>query len=341
MGSVLGREDDEASTSSFPSTVIDPIGSGPLTSGFCNRKCSNNSGNRKRTHSNTSDDIDAKCFKLDTPKYVHQKLFVEGCDSDVVIHAMGHSWKLHRVYLEQCDYFRALFQGNWSDSKKMEYTLDFDDPNICFVGLDNVFASLYNNEIEIDREHIAGVVASAALLNLTSVLNRCSDLLSSYLSAENILLCLHLAETYGFVEKLNDALKFLKTSFWRYCLSNNFLKELTPYWFAKILSFASDVLCVKENEMDLYIAIRNWIYFQNYAEDDVDEKKMRDFFASEDYDWRIYIDIFRHIRVSNLVLMVSTNKLLKKDRMIPPLLLDWVIRDSWNTMLLNEESIAP
>uniref|UniRef100_A0A915EGV9 BTB domain-containing protein n=1 Tax=Ditylenchus dipsaci TaxID=166011 RepID=A0A915EGV9_9BILA len=255
MGSVLGKDEDLDSSSSS-STFIDPIG--PSTSGYVS----------------DGDDNAAKVFKLDTPRYVHQKLFLESKNSDVVINALGNTWRLHKVYLEQCEYFRALFQGNWSDSHENEYTLEVIDTNICFTGLNNVFASLYNNEIEIDREHIAGVVASAAMLNLTSVLTRCSDLLSSYLSEDNVLLCLKLADTYGFSEKLNEALEFMKRNLWRYCLNIQFLKKLSLYWCSKILSAASDTLCVKENEMDLYVAIRNWIYLQNFPEDtEINEKR--------------------------------------------------------------------
>lgn len=34
----------------------------------------------------------AKVIKLDTAKYLHQKLFVEGKKSDVTIDALGHEW---------------------------------------------------------------------------------------------------------------------------------------------------------------------------------------------------------------------------------------------------------
>src|SRR4051812_33969713 len=65
--------------------------------------------------------IDERSFKLGTRKsniiqYTVFQLFVEGLNSDVLVHALGHTWNLHRLYLEQCDYFRALFQGNWCDS---------------------------------------------------------------------------------------------------------------------------------------------------------------------------------------------------------------------------------
>nr|CAD2189997.1 unnamed protein product [Meloidogyne enterolobii] len=73
---------------------------------------------RKASLNENASDIEPKRFKLNTPDYVYQKLFVEGLNSDIQIHALGHTWRLHKLYLEQCEYFHALFQGNWSDSGK-------------------------------------------------------------------------------------------------------------------------------------------------------------------------------------------------------------------------------
>lgn len=39
-----------------------------------------------------SDDQPAKVLKLDTAKYLHRKLFLDGRDSDVTIVALGREW---------------------------------------------------------------------------------------------------------------------------------------------------------------------------------------------------------------------------------------------------------
>jgi hypothetical protein len=38
------------------------------------------------------DNSPSKMIRLDTAKYLHQKLFVEGRKSDVTIQALGHEW---------------------------------------------------------------------------------------------------------------------------------------------------------------------------------------------------------------------------------------------------------
>ena len=42
---------------------------------------------------------------------------------------------LHRIYLEQCEYFRCLFSGDWSDSTSNCYSLTVEDEHITFEGV--------------------------------------------------------------------------------------------------------------------------------------------------------------------------------------------------------------
>lgn len=136
MGNFFGTlADDELS--SRDSTLIEDIEE------FAENRTYNNRRRRKRLierlifeekDSDVNNDHESKKFKLDTPKYVYEKLFLEGHESDVVITALGHKWNLHRVYLKQCDYFKALFGGKWKDSDQKEYSLDIADENICYLG---------------------------------------------------------------------------------------------------------------------------------------------------------------------------------------------------------------
>lgn len=132
MGNVIGRKSnqDEDESDIRASTSIEDI----TEFGVADSNLRRGRKRRKSYIKNNDDNTPTKLFKLDTPKYVYQKLFLEGSKSDVAIKALDHTWHLHRVYLEQTDYFRALFNGNWSDSNKKEYTLDIADENICFLG---------------------------------------------------------------------------------------------------------------------------------------------------------------------------------------------------------------
>lgn len=73
---------------------------------------------------------------------------------------------LHKIYLEQCEYFRCLFSGSWSDSENNCYNLAISDERITFEGLNSVFASLYQNEIKFELKDLGGILATATLFNL-------------------------------------------------------------------------------------------------------------------------------------------------------------------------------
>lgn len=64
----------------------------------------------------------------------YKKLFLEGHKSDVVINALDNTWYLHRIYLEQCNYFASLFKGSWKDSNEKVYNLEVIDPNVTYEG---------------------------------------------------------------------------------------------------------------------------------------------------------------------------------------------------------------
>ncbi|KAH7729599.1 BTB/POZ domain containing protein [Aphelenchoides avenae] len=298
-----------------------------------------------------------KIMKLDTPRYVHQKLFVEGLKSDITLKALGHSWRLHRIYLEQCDYFKALFkvgrlmrfakldvifQDNWSDSHKKVFELVVDDKNITYEGLNNVLASLYCNEIEVDLEHLEGIIAAASMLNLISVIDRCAEAMEESLSDESALRFLCLSETYGFKEVSLKCASWLRTSFWRLAANDDFLKSLTQELLAQLLSM--DALCVVEGEKDLYLIVKRWIFLNATGQSSTSDKKAVDKFfrdAQTPFSWSDYVNILRPLRVSHMVTGGATLSMLKQDAIIPQQIIDRCILDSWNAMLVNEELLNP
>ncbi|VDO38756.1 unnamed protein product [Onchocerca flexuosa] len=71
-----------------------------------------------------------KISKLDTAKYIHKRLFIDGAKSDITIRALGRTWNLHKLYLEQCKFFDSLFRGHWKDSNNSVIQIDIVDPNL-------------------------------------------------------------------------------------------------------------------------------------------------------------------------------------------------------------------
>ncbi|CAK5066059.1 unnamed protein product [Meloidogyne enterolobii] len=273
---------------------------------ICGTSSNMPSRKRKASLNENVSDIEPKRFKLNTPDYVYQKLFVEGLNSDIQIHALGHTWRLHKLYLEQC--------------------------------LNNVFASLYNNEIEIDEQYISSICGAASMLNLESVLEKCQIQLADYLrDKEKLLICLRLSDRYGFVKRMKEAINVLKYMFCHFCLDETFLRGLQKSWLVTL--FSQQFVCVRESEMDLYRAIRNWIYLTEcpYARLG-DEKSIALFFESSFFNRHKYFDLLRLLRVSHLVSLQSNLKLIRADGIIPRKLLKNVICDQWQMLLRSEET---
>ncbi|VDK43968.1 unnamed protein product [Cylicostephanus goldi] len=121
-----------------------------------------------------------------------------GEGSDVTVHALGHVWHLHKLYLQQCKYFEVRFQCLYEnlDFEDVLY-LNFPDENVTQEGLHAVLGSLYHNQIELDLDNAEGVLSAASVLQLESVLERCGDAMAENLSVDNALRYLNLAEMYG------------------------------------------------------------------------------------------------------------------------------------------------
>ena len=67
-----------------------------------------------------------------TSQYIYDNLFQAGKDSDVVVRALGKSWRLHKLYLQQSPYFASLFSGRWADGYQVYVHNVFDTKFICF-----------------------------------------------------------------------------------------------------------------------------------------------------------------------------------------------------------------
>ncbi|KAE9421901.1 hypothetical protein Angca_005592, partial [Angiostrongylus cantonensis] len=261
-----------------------------------------------------------KITKLDTAKYVYERLFLQGEGSDVTVHAVGHVWHLHKLYLQQCKYFEVLMQGNWKDSKENVIHLNFPDTNVTREGLHAVLGSLYHNQIELDLDKAEGVLSAASVLQLESVLERCGDAMAENLVLDNALHYLNLAEMYGLPQVINRAYHFLKWNFWRIMKSREHLRELREDTFIRLIS--SSELLIMEGEMDIYLMIKMWIFLR--------EKPHAAALPDSDF-----------VRQMNECLAsypTASLNAIESDKLIPKEVLRAVMVDQWKTTLTNEEN---
>ncbi|KAF8371619.1 gcl-1 [Pristionchus pacificus] len=229
-------------------------------------------GNGKRKNTEKVDPKSAKKAKLETAKYVYDKLFVEGQDSDISISALGYRWKLHRFYLKQCDYFSVLLNGEWADSKTNEYTLEIPDENITKDGIHSVLGALYNNEIIFEVDKLRSITATAAFFQMTSIFNKAGEAMITSIDDSTVLEFLECGFKYGIDKVTAKSFEYIRWNFWRLSKGVPFLRALPKEALVRLL--ACHDLPVIEGEIDLYRAIRGWIFLQesdNYAGDDFKE----------------------------------------------------------------------
>ncbi|GMR47561.1 hypothetical protein PMAYCL1PPCAC_17756 [Pristionchus mayeri] len=209
-------------------------------------------GKRKRNESN--DPKSAKKAKLETAKYVYDKLFVEGQDSDISIKALGYRWKLHRFYLKQCDYFSVLLDGEWKDSKIAEYTLEIPDEHVTKDGLHSVLGALYDNEIVFEVDKLRSIIAAASFLQMTEIFDKAAEAMINSIDDTTVLEFLECGYKYEIDEVTSSAFEYLRWNLWRLWKGVPFLRSLPKEALVRLL--ACHDLPVIEGEMDLYKAIR-------------------------------------------------------------------------------------
>lgn len=302
-----------------------------------------NTESRKRRSTDVNETPPKKITKLDTAKYVYERLFLQGEGSDVAVHAVGHVWHLHKLYLQQCKYFEVLLHGNWKDSKDDIIHLDFPDENLTREGLHAVLGSLYHNQIELDLDNAEGVLSAASLLQLESVLERCGDAMAENILPTNVLRYLNLAEMYGLPQVMNRAYHLLKWNFWRIMKSREHLKDLKEDTFIRLIS--SSELLIMEGEMDIYQMIKAWIFLREKPHatalpDNDFMRQMNEAIASYP-PGELFVrhaGLFAALRLHHITTTLASISVVESDRLIPEEVLRAVMVDQWKTALTNEEN---
>ncbi|CAB3406686.1 unnamed protein product [Caenorhabditis bovis] len=300
---------------------------------------------RQSTETTEANSLTKKVKKLDTTKYVYEKLFLQGEGSDITIHACGKVWNLHKFYLQQCKYFEAILNGNWKESSNNSIHIEINDEKVTAEGMHSVLASLYNNEIEIDLEKIEGTLAAAILIGLESVVSRCEDVMADNLSHTNVLRFHDIAERYGLLKVQKMALCSLKILFWKFMSNRKMLADLSESLLTSLLS--SSELLVVEGEIDLYKMVRWWIYIHESpdavlldCDDATFEKNVINFLreSPENVLFVKYSTIFASLRIHHFLTLTGSIKRIEHDKLIPTQVINSISVSQWRSMLRNEEN---
>jgi len=197
-----------------------------------------------------------------TSRYIYETLFENGQDSDVTIKALGHSWRLHKVYLCQSAYFNSMFSGNWVESNRNEIDIDVPDPNVTRQALDLALGSLYKDEVVIKPVEAGNLLAAASLLQLDSLIQHCEDIMKENIGPRTVTNFYDAAVTYGNPSLRQECfswlLKNLMTS------SPEFLVGISTELMAGLVENAD--LFVMQVEMDVYTLLKKWAFLRLFPD---------------------------------------------------------------------------
>lgn len=113
--------------------------------------------------------------------------FNGGAFSDVVVHAMGSTYHLHRLILSRSSYFRNMLHGPWKEAAAPSLTLQIDDDNVNLEAIEMALAYLYGHYPKLNDNNAFRVLAAASFLDLEDLCTLCTDFIISELWTSNFL----------------------------------------------------------------------------------------------------------------------------------------------------------
>ncbi|XP_030057754.1 germ cell-less protein-like 1 isoform X2 [Microcaecilia unicolor] len=286
-----------------------------------------------------------------TSKYIYQTLFLNGENSDIKICALGQEWSLHKIYLCQSGYFSSMFSGSWKESSMSIIELEIPDHNIDPEALQVAFGSLYRDDVLIKPSRVISILAAACMLQLDGLIQQCGETMKETISVKTVC-CYHTAAgTYGLDSVKKKCLQWLLNNLMTH-QSVDLFKELSIKMMKQLIS--SPDLFVMQVEMDVYTALKKWMFLQlvpswngslkqllteadcwlSKRRRECEEKKVA---FLESALGSPFMAVFRHLRLQYIVGDLASARIIERDAVIPSEWLSSVYKQQWFTMLRAEQ----
>ncbi|XP_054404080.1 germ cell-less protein-like 1 isoform X2 [Pongo pygmaeus] len=194
-----------------------------------------------------------------TSKYIYQTLFLNGENSDIKICALGEEWSLHKIYLCQSGYFSSMFSGSWKESSMNIIELEIPDQNIDVEALQVAFGSLYRDDVLIKPSRVVAILAAACLLQLDGLIQQCGETMKETVNVKTVCGYYTSAGTYGLDSVKKKCLEWLLNNLMTH-QNVELFKELSINVMKQLIG--SSNLFVMQVEMDIYTALKKWMFLQ-------------------------------------------------------------------------------
>ncbi|XP_049712739.1 germ cell-less protein-like 1 isoform X2 [Elephas maximus indicus] len=194
-----------------------------------------------------------------TSKYIYQTLFLNGENSDIKICALGEEWSLHKIYLCQSGYFSSMFSGSWKESSMNIIELEIPDQNIDIEALQVAFGSLYRDDVLIKPSRVIAILAAACMLQLDGLIQQCGETMKETINVKTVCGYYTSAGTYGLDSVKKKCLEWLLNNLMTH-QNVELLRELSINVMKQLIG--SSNLFVMQVEMDVYTALKKWMFLQ-------------------------------------------------------------------------------
>ncbi|XP_074899862.1 germ cell-less protein-like 1 isoform X3 [Buteo buteo] len=265
-----------------------------------------------------------------TSKYIYQTLFLNGENSDIKICALGEEWNLHKIYLCQSGYFSSMFSGSWKESSMNVIELEIPDQNIDIEALQVAFGSLYRDDVLIKPSRVVALLAAACMLQLDGLIQQCGETMKETINAKTVCGYYNSAGTYGLDSVKKKCLEWLLNNLMTH-QSVELFKELSINLMKQLIS--SSNLFVMQVEMDVYTALKKWMFLQLVPSwngslkqllteaDAWFAKRRKDFEDDiaflESEQGNAFLSVFTHLRLQYIISDLASARIIERDSLIP------------------------
>ncbi|KAL4669092.1 hypothetical protein H8959_007646 [Pygathrix nigripes] len=194
-----------------------------------------------------------------TSEYIYQTLFLNGENSDIKICALGEEWRLHKIYLCQSGYFSSMFSGSWKESSMNIIELEIPDQNIDVEALQVAFGSLYRDDVLIKPSRVVAILAAACMLQLDGLIQQCGKTMKETITVKTVCGYYTSVGTYGLDSVKKRCLEWLLNNLMTH-QNVKLFKELSINVMKQLIGSCN--LFVMQVEMDVYTALKMWMFLQ-------------------------------------------------------------------------------
>ncbi|MBN3280305.1 GMCL1 protein, partial [Polyodon spathula] len=284
-----------------------------------------------------------------TSRYIYQTLFLNGENSDIQICALGQEWNLHKVYLCQSGYFSSMFSGSWKESSMNVIELEIPDQNIDTEALQVAFGSLYRDDVLIKPSRVVMILAAACMLQLDGLIQQCGETMKETINVKTVCGYYSAAGTYGLDSVKKKCLEWLLNNLMTH-QSVDLMKELSAGLMEQLIG--SPDLFVMQVEMDVYTALKKWMFLQLVPSwsgsqkqlladaDSWISKKVKELHSGDAFlqseQGAVFAPVFRNIRLQYVINDLASAKIVERDAILHTDWLSAVYKQQWFAMLRTE-----